>query len=432
MKSDYIIEIFYTNIFFSNGGVEKLIKSQIQGFKTNGVSSILLFPIKSTNKIGTYWGVKVDDNEILINSNKKLLMQLKKIILRGDTIKAIFIHHMLGVSLECVQKLVDYIAPAPVYVYLHDFYTACAQINLLKNDREYCGGVGLNEYKCFECKYYTKSKYNFNIIYDFLEKNNCERLHIIAPSIFVKKEWIKLYKTFADKIEIQEHQKYIGSFTNNCELVKNNGQMKIAYIGRPVRQKGWESWRNFLLNGNLNGYDIYQLGSFSENDDLDKITNINISFQRDGENAMIDALRKNKIHIAILNSISPETYSYVYNECLAANVFIITNRRSGNIAAQVEYNGNGYVLDEVDDLCDFLSDANNVRKMLNNFRKKEHMVPEILKLNDSIIHCVCEMKIKHIPEYPYPKHRCLDILGNILTIIYKKYRFKIEGYSSKK
>ena len=51
---------------------------------------------------------------------------------------------------------------------------------------------------------------------------------------------------------------------------------------------------------------------------------------------MTKALRDNDIQVALLWAKWPETYSYTFYESLSANLYIITNRVSGNITNQVE------------------------------------------------------------------------------------------------
>ena len=65
---------------------------------------------------------------------------------------------------------------------------------------------------------------------------------------------------------------------------------------------------------------------------------------------MLDEMRESGINCAFMWSLCPETYSYAYFEALAANLFIITNRNSGNIAYLTCKNKNGIVYNELSDL----------------------------------------------------------------------------------
>ena len=106
---------------------------------------------------------------------------------------------------------------------------------------------------------------------------------------------------------------------------------------------------------------------------------------------MIDALRSNKIHIAILWSIWPETYAYTYYEAYSANCFIITNNRSGNIFNQVELRNNGIV---VDDLKSFLNNEQELRGMLNKYRKTKNKIPLSLEENKDFLSLIPKGGVK--------------------------------------
>ena len=426
MSTKYVIEVFYTNINFSNGGTEKYIKAQILELKKNDISSIVLFPIKVLKKYIVLWGIQVDDSPVSIVSSTKLYEMFGKLLKKKNVVLGIFVHHLLGVSLQSLQKIIEIMNPVPVYFFIHDFYTICAQLNFLKNNLMFCGGASLNNSNCNFCKFGIESKKNIKIFSDFFSLIEKERLIIVAPSEYVKKEWIKVYSKFQTNIIVCEHQKGIGTYTDNSELISKNQKIKIAYIGVPTRQKGWESWKRFVESAYSDGYQLYQFGPFCNTDNSKNIININVSIQRDGENAMIEALRSNKIEVAVLNSISPETYSSVYHECLASNLFIITNQNSGNVAAKVLNYRNGLVLKKEMDLLSFLGDKQRVLDMVNAYRKKESIAPEYLVTNRELIDSLLKKGEKSNLGKVQDLRGGIDIIGPVISLIYKtKYRSKI-------
>ena len=95
---------------------------------------------------------------------------------------------------------------------------------------------------------------------------------------------------------------------------------------------------------------------------------MSVSILKSGKEAMIKALRKNKIHIVVLFSCCPETYSYTYHEATAAGCYIVTNDESGNIAYMVDKNGNGIVLkNSTESLYQFLKNEEKVRKEYQSY-----------------------------------------------------------------
>ena len=100
---------------------------------------------------------------------------------------------------------------------------------------------------------------------------------------------------------------------------------------------------------------------------------------------MTEMLRELKVDCVILWSGWPETYSYVYYECFAANTFILANNLSGNIAKQVIKNGNGIVLSGREELADLLSDSDKLRNLVVDYRERRRYGPMELVENDEII-----------------------------------------------
>ena len=128
---------------------------------------------------------------------------------------------------------------------------------------------------------------------------------------------------------------------------------------------------------------------------------------------MTDSLREEKMHVAVLWSLWPETYAYTYYEALAANCFVITNENSGNICAQVKARNNGTV---VRDLSDILCNESKLRKLVNDFRANDHIVPEELIENEDFLSLIsdtdwCPKRVRKVVDY-----------SNVLTLLKKSKR----------
>ena len=123
---------------------------------------------------------------------------------------------------------------------------------------------------------------------------------------------------------------------------------RVAFIGSRENYKGWKVF--FELYNKNKGNPNFEWIYFGT-DDVN-IPNIKCVYVDNRQNpmAMLNALRQNSVDVAILWSLCKETYSYTYFECYAANVFVLTNKNSGNISFQVSKNGNGAVLESTAEL----------------------------------------------------------------------------------
>lgn len=93
----------------------------------------------------------------------------------------------------------------------------------------------------------------------------------------------------------------------------------------------------------------------------------------------------NDIQVVLLWAKWPETYSYTFFESLSANLYIITNRVSGNITNQVEERRCGIILEDVNELYQLFGDKEELREKINDFRIKYDGGPYYLKENDEIV-----------------------------------------------
>jgi hypothetical protein len=111
-------------------------------------------------------------------------------------------------------------------------------------------------------------------------------------------------------------------------------------------------------------YDFFHLGAAGLK--MPGVTYVPVSFLDDGPDAMIQALQKNRIDIAFLWSIWPETYSFTLFEAFAANCFVVTNEISGNIAVQVRASGRGAICRDESEVFEMLKDVGGIKEMLRD------------------------------------------------------------------
>lgn len=389
MKKKFTLMMFYKNINLISAGSEKFVKAQIAVFEECDVDTILLYPIRKSIGISkiNIWGVMINDKVVDILQTDALIYILYRMINEGHELVGIYLHHLMNIDLRALSSILSVVKHGKLYIMVHDFYTACVQYNLLKNGEYYCGNALLTDGKCSNCKYYSESKRKKEQITDFFKGLSRLDLCFIAPSKFVEHLWKQAYPQYSGLIMTVPHQVLCGKYSGNKEVIEDWRSLRIAYIGAQSQTKGWNAWKNALkkLSENHSSYSLFYLGTGREK--LNNVSNISVSIQRDGSTAMYDALRDNEIHVAVLNSTCPETYSYTYYECLAANTFVITNVCSGNIATQIRLRKNGVVMKNSEDIGTLLSDEIELRKMVNIYRKSDECGPEILQdRTDWVLH----------------------------------------------
>ena len=114
---------------------------------------------------------------------------------------------------------------------------------------------------------------------------------------------------------------------------------------------------------------------------LPNVKEIEVSFLKDGADAMVNAIRRNKIDIAFLWSPWPETYSYTFYESYVGGAYVITNKDSGNIAVSTKRYNCGCVFDDEQELLKFFDSSQN----MNTIKSGSYVRPLKLTFNIEFI-----------------------------------------------
>jgi len=422
-----VLSISCANYISTRGGTDKVIKAHQEMFYSSRISYLHIFPIAKnfpwsddrTKYISSgYFGASIDKKLLGLFSIKELIYICSAIQKKGYNIIDIHTHQLFRIDIKHLKTLLNSIK-SPIKFFVHDYYTICTQCNFLKNGIEFCGPEVMSPSKCSDCKYYNRSKRIQPKVREFFDlyKN---RLKIIAPSASAANIWGNAYPNFKNQIIIIYHQQLIDKYYANMESITSNAPLKIAFVGVKAVNKGWLNWKDAVEashNDNCN-YKYYHFGASDDN--LTYVNKIDVSFQREGLNAMVTKLREYSIDCVVLASICPETYSYTYYESMSANAFIITNINSGNIASEVQKNNNGIVLKNNNQLKALLCNEKELRDMVNGFKTSNIFGPKDLIENRRLLEIVND-NLGHDYEIIFEK-KVSTILSIIITFANLVYR----------
>lgn len=367
-RQDIIITISRNNYLHNLGGTSKFIREQKlvldkhnyinlhiywREYKIEGFNGLMLSVVKNGKSIGLY---KLED----------FFGEVKNI-------RAIIVHNLTYLDLEVFEEICKLVKhKTNILYYLHDFSSVCENIKLMYNDDCYCAAYEENWGICSTCKYRERRKEIFEFHKRLIINYD---IKFIAPSESTKTIFCKSYNILSDRVRVIPHLTY--------KLIENNkikkDKLRIAYVGSQSKFKGWEIFKK-IFELFKDKYEFYCLGSGAEI--IPGIKYCDVSFIKDGENAMVVELMKNSIDISFLWSICPETYSYTYYESFAAGSFVITNNLSGNIADQVRNNKNGIVLEDYSELIDLLSNEDYLSYLVEN---NKYRIDNIEKNNEFLV-----------------------------------------------
>lgn len=377
--NSYVLAISYNDYRNSIGGTDKVILSQKEKLSKNQISYLFLFPqvirIKTKYVMAHMWEAIGDGKSFGIFSTNEIQNELLALSEKRH-LYSISIHHLLNMYYKDLYKILDNF-PVPIFFFIHDYYSICPQCFLLKNAKEFCGIDGYREEKCKTCYYYPQVKEHHKQVLDFLNRYE-QRLNVITPSKNAKDIWSYNYSKWKDKVEVVPH--IIPEGVSSEKKTLKEKKIRIAFVGQQIYLKGWLIWKEVQKQfREEESFQYYYFGHIKEK--LPNTSSIEVNFQKEGQNAMLQALKKNKIQVAVLWSICPETFSFTYYECFAAGIFVITNQNNGNIAAMVRENKNGIVLKDEIELSELLSRPKELKEKIKEWKKENQNYPETLKEN---------------------------------------------------
>lgn len=370
-----IVTISHTDYTTSLGGIEKVILEQSALFQEEGYNVLHICPVsksvifKNRTIYSKRRGYKILFNDSIINpcaDFKAVLSEIEKV-----EVYRIIIHSIIGLEYGNIIKLLRLHDNIESYFVIHDYKSICEGHNLLKNKTNYCGDDGRSLLKCCACRFFWTGFTNSNQYRSLI--GQFPKMHYVFPSKVACNIWSKSYPTIEEDHKLViPHQVLLGDM---IEPSRKNDKIRIAYIGYKSFNKGWSAFRDLCKNDKTNRHEYYVLGKTNEIPTDVKV--VPVSFIEEGEDAMVKAIRRNKIDVAILWSPWPETYSFTLFESYVGGAYIITNIDSGNIQRQVQDLNCGRVFDNINEMKDFVY-SDTFEEIIN---KEKNIRPSSLAIN---------------------------------------------------
>jgi hypothetical protein len=375
-SSNAVLAFSNTDYLKALGGSEKVLYEEQMEYEKHGISYIQIHP---TIPCEENWQKGYPDQLVNVNVDSVLvgtftlvqLAPLFKLLLETQCVQlvALHIHHLMNLSVTGLSYFLNSVQVPKVRVFLHDYYTVCSRKDLLRDGRVYC------EIDCENCEFQNERDRHFKTMKQFFRSVDAE---FVVPSMVAANVWGKAFPEHADRVRIIPHQNVQESPTKSddihLELLGSDGyHPRLAYLGYESAVKGLETWWRVVSDDTLNrNYTFFHLGAFGMR--MPNVTYVPVSFLEEGPNAMVEALGRNRIDMAFLWSLVPETYSFTLHESFAANCFVITNEASGNIVEQVRDSGRGVICRDEREMFGLLYDVSGVRDLLlNHFRRNNRV-----------------------------------------------------------
>lgn len=333
-----------------------------------------------------------------------------------DNVVALHFQHLLNHKLDILATVVNTFK-VPVSIVLHDYYLICNRLKMIDTNDHFCGVSKPCTEKCIECRNKEIGMKHFNEMHRFLNAIDPFIYRVIAPSEYVAERVTNVFPEIAEKIVVRAHLRLSGS----AAYTPNNGKIRLAFVGAPMKEKGFSDWKQLVREIRDKCPDKYELFYFGTGKQvIDGVKNVYVSTSEQGENAMMDSLRNYGIECAFVWPNWAETYSYVYYELALCGIFIISNKISGNICSEIKRNGNGRIFSERRDAVTWFLNSETSRKEINTYRTNGKYKPKKSEVNTNLFDFVFSCGSKNTEYVEEPLSR--KIVKSIL------YRFKYNKF----
>jgi hypothetical protein len=240
----------------------------------------------------------------------------------------LIVHHLMGHAPEVVLKLAG-ATIEPIVVWVHDYFTLCANYNLLRNDVRFCGAPPSPAAgACSVCVYGAdRASYKPRIQAFF----RATRPLVLAPSEVA----MGLWRSRGGLAYRETHVQPLARLALAPDLIApaiSDRPLRVAHLGMRFAQKGWLVFEELALKLIQDpGYAFYQLGGPHGAALPRGIRHVHVEVGPGQEDAMVDAITEHRIDVVVSWSPWPETFCFAVHEAIAGGAFVLTHRGAGNV-----------------------------------------------------------------------------------------------------
>ena len=386
---DVVISFSHTNYCIRSAGTEKFIRDLTNDLQLKGIHHLNFFSFYDEKKRmkDKKIGVNFDNQFVAIYSYSKLAEVIDALIVKYELrVTAVHLQHLLHHDLKCLSAVLLKLL-VPVYLIVHDYYLLCPELKLISDRNGFCGVSRPSAEKCAGCKFADQAMVHKQNVDLFLASIKSCIAGIITPSSYVTTRMQIAFPELSDLIITRPHLKLTGQ--KRYQALES--KIKVAYLGTQTAAKGFYDWKRLVnLLSDQPQYEFYYFGTGEEQ--VDGVKNIFVSSVEQGENAMVNALKRHEIDVAFVWPNWAETYSYVFYELSSCGVFVVTNLISGNIYDEICKKQNGIVFEGIQECVEWFKDNTVVRDAVNQYKLYGEFRPAHMEVNHSLADLLSDKK----------------------------------------
>jgi hypothetical protein len=347
------------------GGVQVFTRDEQTRFNGLGWLYVHVAPISPTLSVkhgglggqATLVAVTVDGRYIGVAPLADVIAEVLAVRNNGQSTAAI-VQSLLGFDLTDLGTTLK-ASFETVYLWLHDFHSACAGFNLMRNDVEFCGLPKLGASACEVCVYGPERRTNEAALTKFFYD---VRPVVCSPSQVALEIWKRAGRAHREAIVIPHLT--LEQAQAPRKAAAPHAPLRIAFLGHCAALKGWRAFLRLVdAYSHLPEYEFWHLGDAPGEDSR-------VHFKRTANtpatrNQMEKTIETLGIDVTFIFSTWPETYSYTFFESILGGARVLTHQDSGNVRANVEAMKVGLVFADEDDVFESFAKPQELKLRLD-------------------------------------------------------------------
>ncbi|HUZ72340.1 MAG TPA: glycosyltransferase [Stellaceae bacterium] len=324
------------------GGVERFVRERCRALRASGLTPIVLQPLASGSPgcvVSTADGTLAD----LRYAAPAELPDLRALLERL-AVDHVEIHHFL----DCDSRVIETVRAldVPYDVYVHDYVWICPRIGLVDGDGRYCGEPQISA--CETCVKKNGSRLDEPMSVAAFRRRNGRWLaaarRVIAPCADVAHRLHRYFPDLRPSIEPWEAPPVRGAAP-----VPPAGVTRIALIGAIGWHKGYRVLLDCARDAAARNLPLeFVVIGFTEDDEPLHETGKVFITGRYEEEELNDLLRRERPHLALFPSATPETWCYTLSAAIRAGVRIVAFD-TGAVAERLRMAGQGILIPSMSD-----------------------------------------------------------------------------------
>lgn len=252
--------------------------------------------------------------------------------LRGGGLSCwLVVHHLLGNSPELVARLAEIAGAGRTIVWIHDFFTICANWVLMRNDVAFCSAPPPSSVACSICCYGEERRTHLERMQAFFDAVIPE---VLGPSRIALDFWRdRSSLPHSSATVVAPCRVVLGSSPDFAAIGADDRPLRVAFIGSTTYLKGWPVFDELARRHRGDSrYLFYELNA-RRRSELPYVQHIKVDVGPTNRMGMVEAISEAQIDVVILWSLCMETFSFTAHEAIAAGAAIVTRKGAGNIFA---------------------------------------------------------------------------------------------------